>query len=50
MPFKSRSQEKFAFANPEKFGGKKHILEEWMAVTPKNIPEKVKAKPKKRGK
>lgn len=49
MPFKSKAQERFAFANPEKFGGKKHILEEWMAVTPRNIPDKVKAKKGKHG-
>lgn len=50
MPFKSKAQERFAFANPDKFGGKKHILEEWAKVTPRNIPERVgKKKAKKHG-
>lgn len=46
MPFKSKAQERFAFANPQKFGGKKNILEEWMEVTPRNLPEHVKPKKK----
>lgn len=46
MPFSSKAQERFAFANPEKFGGKQNILEEWMKVTPKNLPDKVPAKKK----
>lgn len=32
MPFKSSAQQKFAYANPEKFGGKKG-LKEWSNAT-----------------
>jgi hypothetical protein len=39
-PFKSKSQRKFAYANPEKFGGKEGV-KEWESKTPKNIPEKI---------
>jgi hypothetical protein len=45
-PFNSKAQRRFAYANPEKFGGKKGI-KEWEEKTPKNIPEKVKKKVKK---
>jgi hypothetical protein len=40
-PFQSKKQRRFAYANPEKFGGKKGI-KEWESKTPKNIPESVK--------
>ena len=41
MPFKSRQQQKFAYANPDKFGGKKG-LDEWSADTNfSDLPEKV---------
>ena len=40
-PFRSESQKRFAYANPEKFGGKKGV-EEWQSKTPKKLPEKVK--------
>lgn len=49
MPFKSKAQERFAFANPQKFGGL-HPLEEWMASTPKKLPERVHPKKAKKGK
>jgi hypothetical protein len=43
MPFKSKAQQRFAYANPKKFGGKKG-LEEWSSDTDfKRIPEKVKS-------
>ena len=32
MPFKSEAQQRFAYANPEKFGGKKGLAE-WSAAT-----------------
>lgn len=38
--FSSKAQRRFAYANPEKFGGQKGI-KEWESETPKNIPEKV---------
>lgn len=38
--FSSKTQRRFAYANPEKFGGQKGI-KEWESETPKNIPEKV---------
>lgn len=40
-PFRSKAQRKFAYANPEKFGGKEGI-EEWESKTSKKLPEKVK--------
>jgi len=39
-PFKSKKQRKFAYANPEKFGGKKGI-KEWESKTPKDIPDEI---------
>lgn len=40
MPFESKSQQRFAYAHPEKFGGKKKLAE-WSAATDFNkIPEK----------
>jgi hypothetical protein len=39
-PFRSKAQRKFAYSNPEKFGGKEGI-KEWESVTPKHLPEKV---------
>jgi hypothetical protein len=47
MPFKSKAQERFLAAHPEKLGGWK-AFEEWAHSTPKNIPEK-KTKEKKDG-
>lgn len=42
MPFESRAQQKFAYANPEKFGGKAD-LKEWSAATDfSKLPDKVK--------
>lgn len=41
-PFQSEAQRKFAYANPEKFGGKEGI-EEWESHTPKDIPKKKKS-------
>jgi hypothetical protein len=42
MPFKSASQQRFAHANPEKFGGEKG-LKEWDKSTDfKSLPEKKK--------
>jgi GNAT superfamily N-acetyltransferase len=46
-PFSSKAQRRFAYANPEKFGGKKGI-EEWESKTPKNIPERVKKSKKQK--
>jgi hypothetical protein len=38
MPFKSEAQQRFAYANPEKFGGKKG-LKEWSDATDfKSLP------------
>lgn len=40
MPFESKAQQRFAYANPEKFGGKAG-LKEWSAATNfKSIPDK----------
>ena len=47
-PFKSKSQRRFAYANPEKFGGKKGI-KEWESKTPSAIPESVEKKDKLKG-
>lgn len=41
MPFKSKAQQGFAYANPEKFGGKKGLAE-WSGDTDfDSLPEKV---------
>jgi hypothetical protein len=40
-PFRSKAQRKFAYANPEKFGGKEGV-KEWEEKTPKKLPEKIK--------
>lgn len=40
MPFDSKAQQRFAYANPSKFGGKKG-LKEWSAATDfSKLPEK----------
>jgi hypothetical protein len=40
MPFESKAQQRFAYAHPEKFGGKKKLAE-WSAATNfKTLPEK----------
>ena len=45
MPFKSAAQQRFAYANPEKFGGKEKLAE-WSAATDfKTLPEKKKKAP-----
>lgn len=42
MPFASKSQQRFAYAHPEKFGGKEG-LSEWSSATDfSKIPEKKK--------
>jgi hypothetical protein len=42
VPFESKAQQRFAYAHPEKFGGKAG-LKEWSAATNfKAIPEKKK--------
>ena len=41
MPFKSEAQRKFAFAKPEKFGGKKVVKEFAKASKGMKLPEKV---------
>lgn len=47
MPAKSRAQERFIMANPDKFGGKKKASKEWMEPAKgKKLPEKVKPKGK----
>lgn len=38
MPFESQKQRKFAYANPEKFGGKEG-LKEWEGDTPSSLPK-----------
>lgn len=39
MPFKSKAQQRFLYAHPEKIGGKK-ALKEWSAATDfKSLPE-----------
>jgi hypothetical protein len=46
LPFKSKAQQRFLYAHPEKVGGKK-ALKEWSAATDfSSLPEK---KSKKRG-
>ncbi len=41
MPFKSAAQQRFAYANPSKFGGKKGLAE-WSGDTDfDSLPEKV---------
>lgn len=46
MPFKSKAQQRFLYAHPEKIGGKK-ALKEWSDATDfSHLPEK---KTKKRG-
>jgi len=40
MPFESKAQQRFAYAHPEKFGGKAGLAE-WSAATNfKSLPEK----------
>lgn len=40
MPFESKAQQRFAYANPEKFGGKKG-LKEWSDATDfSKLPER----------
>ena len=42
MPFESKAQQRWAYANPEKLGGKKKVAE-WSAATNfKTLPEKKK--------
>lgn len=42
MPFESKAQQRFAYANPEKFGGKKGLAE-WSADTDfSSIPKRKK--------
>ena len=41
MPFESKAQQRYAYAHPEKFGGKEG-LKEWSSATDfSKIPEKV---------
>jgi hypothetical protein len=48
MPARSRSQIGFIMEHPEKFGGKKKALNEWVKPTKgKNLPKKVKSGKKK---
>lgn len=45
MPAKSKAQERFIMANPEKFGGKKRAIKEWLEPAKgKKLPNKVKRK------
>lgn len=42
MPFESKAQQRFAYANPEKFGGKEKLAE-WSSATDfSTLPEKKK--------
>lgn len=46
MPFKSKAQQRFAYAHPDKFGGKQG-LEEWSGDTNfSSLPERKKKKKK----
>ena len=38
MPFKSKKERAFAYANPEKFGGEEG-LKEWESETPSELPK-----------
>jgi hypothetical protein len=43
MPAKSKAQIGFIMSNPDKFGGKKKSLNEWVKPTKgKSLPKKVK--------
>lgn len=42
MPFKSKAQARFAYANPKKFGGKKGLMEYASKTNFKKLPKKVK--------
>jgi hypothetical protein len=43
MPAKSKAQIGFIMSNPDKFGGKKKALNEWVKPTKgKSLPKKVK--------
>jgi hypothetical protein len=45
MPFKSKAQQKFAYANPDKFGGKQGLAE-WSSATDfKALPERKRKAP-----
>lgn len=45
MPFESEAQQRFAYANPEKFGGKKKLAE-WSAATDfDTLPERKRKAP-----
>lgn len=47
MPFQSKSQQRWAYANPEKLGGKAKV-KEWSDATDYSaLPEKKSEKPKK---
>ena len=46
MPFVSKKQERFAYANPEKFGGESGLAEWSKATDQSSLPEK-KTKAKK---
>jgi hypothetical protein len=49
MPVESKAQQKFAFANPEKFGGAKKVENDWAqhGAAYKALPERVAKKPEK---
>jgi hypothetical protein len=48
VPFKSKKQQKFAYANPEKFGGQEG-LNEWSSDTNfSSLPETVNSERKKK--
>lgn len=49
MPAKSTAQVGFIMEHPEKFGGKKKALKEWVEPTKgENLPKHVPKKPSKR--
>ena len=52
MPAKSKAQQAFIFANPEKFGGKKKVEKEWAqsGAAYDKLPEHVSSKPKEKPK
>lgn len=48
MPFLSKLQQRWAFANPEKLGGKDKVMEWAHETNFKKLPERAKPKPRRR--
>jgi len=49
MPVVSKAEQRFVYANPEKFGGKKKVESEWAqhGAAFRALPERVAKKPEK---